>query len=194
MSAAPFDPMQPFNPTVDRAAICTVEQFYYREARLLDARCYTQWLALLDEEVRYTMPSRHVPQPDPALRGGEAFLAEERELERDGPAASPLRQENLFQLTLRANRPYRLNAWAESPPPRTRRFIGNVEVEPMGEGGFRAWSNFQLFYSHHGRDNHVYTGCRRDVLRQRDGALKILSREVIMDWDVITGPTLGLFF
>lgn len=184
----------PFQPTLDRDAICAVEQFYYREARLLDARCYTQWLELLDQAVIYTMPSRHVPQPDPALRGTEAFLAEDRELERSGAAASPLRQENLFQLTIRANRPYRLNAWAESPPPRTRRFISNVEVAPVGEGEYRVWSNFQLFYSHHGRDNHLYTGCRRDVLVHSEDTLKILSREVIMDWDVITAPTLGLFF
>ena len=184
----------PLQSTQEREVIGAVEQFYYREARLLDERRYVQWLQLLDEAIVYTMPSRHVPQPDPALRGEEAFLAVERELERGGPAASPLRQENLFQLTIRATRPYRLNAWAESPPPRTRRFIANVEVEPMAADEFYAWSNFQLFYSHHGRDNHVYTGCRRDVLRRRDGMLKVFRREVIMDWDIITAPTLGLFF
>lgn len=189
----------PFQPSSTREASSAteqfyIEQFYYREARLLDSRCYTQWLGLLDEDIEYLMPSRHVPQPDPAARGTEDFLAEDRELERRGPAASPLRQENLFQLSIRANRPYKLNAWAESPPPRTRRFINNVEVEILSSVEYRVYSNFQLFYSHHGRDNHTYTGCRRDVLRVTEGALKILSREVIMDWDVITAPTLGLFF
>ena len=35
-----------------------VEQFYYREARLLDNRQYRQWLLLLSQDIRYLMPSR----------------------------------------------------------------------------------------------------------------------------------------
>ena len=72
--------------------------------------------------------------------------------------------------------------------------ISNVEVEPLGEGGFRTFSNFLLYYSHRGADNHTYTGCRRDVLYEADGALRIARREVITDWDIVTGPTMGLLF
>lgn len=183
-----------FTPCLDLELIARVEQFYYREARLLDERCYRQWLALMHEEVEYLMPSRHVPQPDAKLRGGEAFLNMDRELGRYGPAESPLRQENLFHLAIRADRPFKINAWAESPPPRTRRFISNVEVSPQGDGRLQAYSNFQLFYSHHGAENLTYTGCRRDVLQSDGASLKVLRREVILDWDVITAPTLGLLF
>jgi len=35
-----------------------VEQFLYREARLLDKRRFREWLELLTEDVRYWMGSR----------------------------------------------------------------------------------------------------------------------------------------
>ena len=35
-----------------------VEQFLYREARLLDSRRFTEWLELFSEDVRYWMPTR----------------------------------------------------------------------------------------------------------------------------------------
>ena len=178
----------------DPSLISRVEQFYYREARLLDERCFQQWLGLIDPEIEYLMPSRHVPMPDPKDRETEAFLAVSKELQGRGPKASPLRYDRFMQLAIRAMRPYRVTAWAESPPPRTRRMINNVEVEPPDGNEYRAYSNFQLFYSHSGADNHTYTGCRRDILRDVDGQFRILNREVITDWDIITGPTMALIF
>ena len=35
-----------------------LERFYHFEARLLDARQYQQWLALVTEDVLYRMPAR----------------------------------------------------------------------------------------------------------------------------------------
>src|ERR1700691_2423130 len=35
-----------------------VEQWLYREARILDSRRYDLWLELLDDEIRYRVPSR----------------------------------------------------------------------------------------------------------------------------------------
>ena len=40
------------------AIIREVEQFLYREARLLDERRFHDWLALFTEDVRYWMPGR----------------------------------------------------------------------------------------------------------------------------------------
>lgn len=180
--------------TLDPQLICRIEQFYYREARLLDDRCFQQWLGLLDQRIEYIMPSRHVPLPDMKARETEAYLNVERELDGAGPSSSPLRHERFPQLALRAMRPFKVNAWAESPPPRTRRMITNVEVEPLDDGGLRVYSNFLLFYSHSGADNHTYTGCRRDLLQDTDGTLRITRREVITDWDIVTGPTMGLLF
>ena len=83
---------------------------------------------------------------------------------------------------------------AESPPLRTRRFISNIQVERLDDNEYRAYSNFQMFYSQYGADNHIYTGGRRDVLKEVDGQFRICKREVIIDWDVITVLTLALIF
>ena len=179
----------------DTDLISRIEQFYYKEARLLDERCFQQWFALVDESIEYSIPTRYVPQPDPAKKDTEAFLSIDQELERaDGGKGSPLRQDQYLQTFARTIRAYKTNAWSESPAPRTRRFISNIEVEPVGENQYRVYSNFQMFYSHRGADNHTYTGGRRDILKDLDGDFKLCKREVITDWDIITVPTLALIF
>ena len=40
-----------------------VEQFLYREARLLDERCFHAWLDLFTDDVRYWMPVRSIRYP-----------------------------------------------------------------------------------------------------------------------------------
>ncbi len=186
--------------SIDHQLITRVEQFYYREARLLDERCFQQWLALVDEAIVYSIPTRYVPQPDPSLQDTEAFLAVDRELERaDGGQGSPLRHDQYMETLVRTIRPYKNNAWSESPAPRTRRFITNVEVETVESSDasvneYRVFSNFQLFYSHSGADNHTYYGGRKDILREVDGQFKLLKREIITDWDIITAPTMALIF
>jgi 3-phenylpropionate/cinnamic acid dioxygenase small subunit len=177
----------------DPAIISRLEQFYYREARMLDERLYLQWLGLLTEDILYTIPSRHIPTADPALRGSEQLHAIDNELERPSATTAPLREENIFNLAIRADRALKVNAWAENPPARTRRFISNVEVFKTAEG-YQCFNNFMLTYSRHSHVNHTYTGQRRDTLRDVDGELKISSREIIFDCSVITAPTLGLFF
>ena len=62
-----------------------IEQWYYREARLLDGREYQKWLALCAPEIRYIVPGRGNPLVDNAERGTEAMaiVAElEAEIER----------------------------------------------------------------------------------------------------------------
>ena len=177
----------------DPVIISRLEQFYYREARLLDERHYMQWLGLLTEDINYTIPNRYIPTKDPTKRGTEEFHAVADELERPAADTAPLREENIFNLAIRADRALKVNAWADNPPARTRRFISNVEVFEIADG-YQSFNNFMLTYSRHANVNHTYTGQRRDTLREIDGELKISSREIIFDWSVINVPTLGLFF
>ncbi len=181
--------------TYDNELLSRVGQFYYKEARLLDERCFQQWFALVDESIEYSMPTRYVPLADPGKQDTEAFLAIDRELERaEGGNGSPLRQDQYLHTFARTIRAFKTNAWSENPAPRTRRFVSNIEVEPIADNRYRAYSNFQMFYSHRGADNHTYTGGRRDILEEIDGDFKICKREVITDWDIITVPTLALIF
>lgn len=180
---------------IDRDLNFRVEQFYYREARLLDERQFQQWFDLVDPGIEYSMPGRFVAQPDPRDQGEECYLSTDRELDRAmGGDGSPIRLDAYMDMVIRASRPFNARAWAESPPPRTRRLISNVEAHSRDDGTLEALSNFFMFYSHVGADNHLYTGGRRDILREDDGEFRILKREVITDWDLITVPTLALIF
>ena len=102
-----------------------IEQWYYREARLLDGREYQKWLALCAPEIRYVVPGRGNPLVDNALRGTEEMISVERELEeRDGDRL-PIRDETLPYLMVRVERAFKPNSWSENPPARTRRRIWN---------------------------------------------------------------------
>ncbi|MBJ22092.1 MAG: hypothetical protein GY910_27985 [bacterium] len=185
----------PIETPIDRDLVFRVEQFYYREARILDERKFQQWLGLVTEDIRYTIPARHVPLNDSSMRGTEALHDEDREISRCDVDELPFREEDLLTLAVRVDRNFKINAWAETPAARTRRFITNIEVWAADtEGEFRAYSNFMLSFSRHGTENYTYTGQRRDRLRVDGDAFKIAEREVILEENVITTPTLGLFF
>ena len=90
-------------------------------------------------------------------------------------------------------RSYKPNAWAENPPARTRRIIGNVEITDVSDDRLSALSNFHLHYARPGMREFLYAGQRRDVLLRVDDGFKIARREVIMDLADIRLPTLGVF-
>ena len=186
--------MSDFAPVLDADLLRAIEQFYYREARLLDERRYLSWLDLLSPAVRYTMPGRFVPMAHSSRQDPERIHALDNELSGYGPEALPLRDEGYSHLRLRAERAVKPNAWAENPPPRTRRSVTNVEVEPIGRDAVRAFSNLLLFHSQQGRADHLFSGQRRDRLERAGDGFRIVEREVILDGDLITGPSVALFF
>ena len=171
-----------------------IEQFYYREARLLDGRQYQQWLSLVSESIRYVMPARVNTLVNNRQRGEEAMIAIDNELEGSDGLGCPIREEGYAHLFVRVDRAYKMNSWADNPPARTRRIIGNVELLECGDESIRVRSNFHLFFARPGSDNFIYSGQRNDQLLMIDGDFKIADREVIMDYANIDVPTLGLIF
>jgi 3-phenylpropionate/cinnamic acid dioxygenase small subunit len=170
-----------------------LEQWYYQEARMLDGRQYQTWLGLCAEDISYSMPARTNPLVDNREQGNESMISVERELEGIDSDGSPIRDENIVYLFLRVERSFKMNAWAENPPSRTRRIIGNIEITAIDGDEYAVTSNFHLYWSRPGADSFMYAGQRRDVLRQVDEGFKIAKREIIMDMAEINVPTLGLF-
>ena len=168
-----------------------ISQFYFHEARLLDERQYQQWLALLSEDISYTIPVRHTPMLDNAKRETEALLNIEQEISQG--LEPPFRDDNLFTLSIRVMRSFKLNSWSDNPPPRTTRFVSNIEVVPIADG-FEVRSNLMLALSRYGADNTLYTARRQDVIRNSEQGFKIAKRNVLLDWSVIAAPSVGLFF
>lgn len=171
-----------------------LERFYYREARLLDNRQYKQWLELVTQDIRYVLPSRVNAQLDYRERGEEGMLSVERELEGADSMGSPVREENYIHLMLRVERAYKINSWAENPPARTRRIIGNVELMARDGDEYSVLSNFHLHYARPGSASVLYCGQRRDVLLALGDDYRLKRRDVILDYADITFPTLGLLF
>ncbi|MCX2982385.1 hypothetical protein EYC98_16090 [Halieaceae bacterium IMCC14734] len=172
-----------------------LEQYYYREARLLDSRQYQQWLTLLSQDISYTMPSRSNVQIDNRERGNEAMLSIEHELEQAESMGCPIREENIIHLSVRVERAYKMNSWSENPPARTRRIIGNIEALRAEQEALEVVSNFHLHYSRPGHATTLYSGQRQDrLLPDGDTVFKIVRRIVIMDYAIIEAPTMGLLF
>jgi len=170
-----------------------VETFYYRESRILDDRKFLSWLDLLTPDIRYVIPLRHVHIASAADDNSDELHDIENELNLDDEPA--FRDEGYDLLATRARRSVSSQSWTENPPARTRRFVTNVEIEgDDSTNGLCVYSNFMLNYSRLGVVNHVFSGQRRDELRRVDGSLRIAARRVLLDWNVITGPSLALLF
>ncbi|HKC05249.1 MAG TPA: aromatic-ring-hydroxylating dioxygenase subunit beta, partial [Methylomirabilota bacterium] len=94
-----------------------IEQFLYREAELLDARRYEDWLDLFTEDSRYWMPMRrNVPAEEPA-----------REFTREGMDVNWF-DEGKDTLTRRVKQIRTGVHWAEQPPSRICHMVSNVQI------------------------------------------------------------------
>ena len=137
-----------------------VEQFYYREAELLDDGRYTDWLELLADDLDYWMPTR-----TNRLRRQQALSIAKR-----GEAA--FYDESKESLAWRIRRFDSGMAWAEDPPSRTRHLVTNVVaryLRPRRARGFHSpatsWSSAFLVYRNRlEREENVFAGGRTDVL------------------------------
>lgn len=171
-----------------------LERFYFHEARLLDSRQYQQWLALVSPAVRYVVPSRTNLLVDNRQRGDERMISVERELEGADSDGCPIREEGYVHLMLRVERAYKINAWSENPPARTRRIVGNIEAMQRDGDDWQVWSHFHLHFVRPGDSPCLYAGQRRDHLQASADGFTLAAREVVLDYADVAYPTLGLLF
>jgi len=172
-----------------------VEQFLYREARLLDERRLHEWVELFTEDVRYWMPV-----------SSNRYLAISKAIgsldQGQSPETALVQQEELALLdetkaSLRA-RIARLDtgmAWAEDPPSRTRHMISNVEVEEGDTASeLKVYSNYLVYRTRGETEQDFYIGRREDVLRQVNSAWRIARRKIILDQNVLLAKNISIFF
>lgn len=134
------------------------EDFLYHEAALLDAWKLDEWLALFTEDAVYRVPSNDRP---------------------DGDSRSTLFTiaDDINRLRARVHRLQDPNAYAESPPSRTRRMVSNVRVvAPL-----QVESNFTVHRFRRGGDERTYVGRYRYSFRVAGGKARIAVREAILD-------------
>ena len=172
-----------------------IEQFLYREARLLDERRFDEWLGLLTDDIRYWMAARsnRYPRRSKAI----AILDPDRYVEDDIPRDDELSllDEDKQSLTGRVRRLDTGMAWAEDPPSRTRHLITNIEVVPAAAASpIQVHSNFIVYRTRAETEQDFYVGARRDLLRRQEGEWRIAERRVILDQNVLLAKNISIFF
>jgi 3-phenylpropionate/cinnamic acid dioxygenase small subunit len=172
----------------DRDLVFAVEQFLYREARLLDEGRFDEWLDLLDDDVRYVMPTRPVRQ----VRSSSAAQAE-----GNGPPTTVLHylEEDRASLTQRIERLRAGNAWAEVPPSRTTRVVSNVVAERSATGTVAATSNLVLYRQRLADEVELFAGRRDDrLVPAGEHGFRLAARTITLTANVLPGKNLSLLF
>ncbi len=164
----------------DVAIYVEMQQWFTREAELLDNRDLRGWLSLLDPEIRYRMP---VPVTAERRSDGHVNLG-----------AIDHFDEDFYSLEKRVSRLEGNHAWTEDPPSRTRRFVTNVRVRTLGADEVEAHS-YLLLYRSRGdvRPADLLSAERTDHLRRRDGEWSLLARHVTLDDAVLRMQNLAVF-
>ncbi len=140
----------------DRAA---VERLLYRECRLLDAGDYDAWLDLYTEDCLYWVPAAW----------GQA----------DATGHISLYREDRTLMQTRIRRLRHPRAFSQEQPSRTSHVLGNVEIDPAGDGSGElvAQAAFHMLEFH--RDEQRLLGGRVTYrLRGPDPGWKIRLKRV----------------
>ena len=156
-----------------------IEQFLYREARLLDDGRFYEWLDLFTDDAFYFMPTR---ESRASREEGERKVGELAHFEDDKSF-----------LVSRVQRLDSELAHAEQPPTRTRHFISNVEVIEEGDDQIEVRCNILVYQSRLERTECFYVGKREDHLRRVDDEWRIARRKIVLDQTLLP-RTLSIFF
>jgi biphenyl 2,3-dioxygenase subunit beta len=160
-----------------------IEDFFYLEAEFLDERRLREWLELFTDDAHYWMPVRHNPLDRPA----------DMDEELSKPGESYYFNDNKESLRIRVERVYAKNAWAEMPPSRTRHIISNIRVKQDDGVEIGVHSNFIVYRTRMEKDQDIFVGTRRDILRRVNGKMKIARRTIILDQAVLAAKNISIF-
>lgn len=155
-----------------------IEQFLYREVRLLSERRYEEWLELLTDDVRYWMPARETIDGQPDALWGDNEMA--------------LFDDDKTFLKARVERLRSSLAHAEQPPSRLRYFISNVEIDESEDEILAVRCNLLVYQSRLERTEVTYVGRREDRLCRAGDSWRIQLRKIILDQTLIP-RTLSIF-
>jgi|SRR5579859_851137 len=159
-----------------------MEQFYYREAHLLDTRQYDAWLQLFTPDIRYWMPVRRTK------------TSKDLDREFTAPGQVALFDDDHRALNARVARLATGYAWAEDPPSRTRRLVTNIVVTPLENDEYDVLSNFHLYRTRLNSEEDSWIGHREDRLRRVEGELMIAKRSIFLEQTVLLARNLSSFF
>ena len=155
-------------------------EFLHQEAELLDTGRFSDWLALMTEDIRYNMPVR-------------TNRARSRP---DHTEKTEIFSENMASLQMRVTRLSTDFAWAESPPSRTRHLVTNVRVRATDNPDELEVLSYILVYRNRANSSSadILSGERKDVMRKVEGSWHLSSRTILLDQVVVGSRNLSIFF
>lgn len=162
-----------------------IEQFYYREAAMLDRREYRTWLTLLAEDLRYFMP----------IRMNRMNRFDSKEFSEDNEFASF--DDDIVAMRGRVRKIMTDVSWSENPGSKTRHVVSNVMIEPRDEAGvYDVASAFITYRNRAERQVDIWAGERRDVIRRADNpfGFEISKRTILVDQTTLLANNLSIFF
>jgi 3-phenylpropionate/cinnamic acid dioxygenase small subunit len=159
-----------------------VEQFLYHEAALLDDRRYAEWLDLLDPDLEYWMP----------VRSTRALGDEANEFAKLGEGA--YFDDDKTSMEQRVRKLSTGFAWAEDPPSRTRHNVSNVRLLERDGGVIVVACNFLIHRTRMANSNDLWSGWRKDVLREGERGFTIVKRHLFLDHVSLDSKNLSSFF
>lgn len=136
-----------------------VENFLYREARLMDEHAYDEWLALWTEDVLYWVPSND-DDMDPNQQVAIIYY-------------------NLAQMHDRIGRLKGGAAYSQDPQSRLRRVVSNIEIEEADNGEVVVYSNFNLTELRRGKQDTFAARTIHRLRPDREG-FKMVSKKVLL--------------
>tara|TARA_R110002095_G_scaffold55171_3_gene47574 strand:- start:787 stop:1362 length:576 start_codon:yes stop_codon:yes gene_type:complete len=177
--------------SADPALQQEIEQFFYREALLLDNLQYETWFALLDEDIRYFMPIRR----NVMRRSGRARPGDITEYSGNDEFAHF--DEDIDAMRGRLRKLLSDFSWSENPASRTRHMVSNVIIHEGSEANtYNVCSSFIVYRNRLERQVDIFAGERHDVLRRADNepGFKIANRTILMDQSTILSNNISIFF
>jgi 3-phenylpropionate/cinnamic acid dioxygenase small subunit len=156
----------------DPIPVAAVQEFLYREARLLDAQKWNEWLDLYCDDAVFwvpavTMAGAYTSDPEIAL--------------------------NFIYIVGRAGleaRVFRVasgGSLASNPLPRTRHLVTTVMVDDSGPTEVRAFANVQTAAFCEARGQQILNSSCEYILRRHDGQFRIAQKKILLLEYVIDG-------
>jgi 3-phenylpropionate/cinnamic acid dioxygenase small subunit len=136
-----------------------IENFLYREARLMDEHAYDEWLTLWTEDALYWVPSND-DDMDPSRQVAIIY-------------------DHLAQLRNRIDRLKSGAAYSQDPRSRLRRVVSNIEIETADNGEAVVYSNFNLTELRRSKQD-TFAGRTIHRLRPDADGLKMVSKKVLL--------------
>src|SRR6266498_3103619 len=161
-----------------------VQEFLYKEARLLDERRLAEWLDLLADDLHYFMPIRR------NIKFGDW------DLEYSDPESEISYFDEGKDILIGRVRQINTGVhWAEEPVSRFEHLISNVEILNEEGDTVEVASKFFCYQNRLQDEVNIFVGRRYDALRRDpETTFKVVKRKILLAQNVLLPKVINTFF